>query len=511
MNSRTIRFDWKLYGKEYPEYFAPYNTVILNELFNVKNNNENNYQSNFISDYLDSEHEAMNNPMIFGEELLSDYLCDIHSVVEMRKYVKKSDLANNENLYSHVVNSIFTYDIILQKKIDIVKLNLSILINGMLDTSENELEDLIIKYLEYIQIVLDDKFIALQELYRVSDLIIESAGFENNQNLIENIEYINNWIDTLQALDQTLTKERRNDIKRLIQNKANKIPAVLGEVYNLRFKIMKIILHRRWYSRWHILNIAISQRLFHYERHELIQKMIQDVIDEQNNMVDLDELFKSPPSISYHISKMESYINKNISILDDYGKTIVGHKLMSKYTSGKGCFAIMEVVGKDNYFSLSSQDDYLGSTHSGFLTLKCNIESLAYSINRDVFQGKFRWAPLSDDTKRYTILIKSEEDKNKYIGTPITLSSDTEPLNANIVGSTYGCCERKMLAACNNDKLDKIIYSRWAPCEKCMPALYEEKGNVRIFALFEKPKDRIDNNSDVKEYIITKSYSCSLK
>ncbi|WP_455796307.1 hypothetical protein [Clostridium butyricum] len=208
-----------------------------------------------------------------------------------------------------------------------------------------------------------------------------------------------------------------------------------------------------------------------------------------NNMIvpsDLLKLHKNKQEFEAKLVKLEKYFSENI--MNDENIKGLEKWLIDRYSSGLGCFGIME-LGKDyNYFSLSGSMDYEG--------LKRKEKSVQFNILKNIIQSYFDfrtyiYSSMTDETLRY------EKDLNTNNYFFINLGSDTEG-QFDDIKKYYSCCERKMQAKYNDYTKDKIFYARWEPCSKCIPALEREQGNIRIFALAKNYKDWIKNKRKSK-------------
>ena len=152
-----------------------------------------------------------------------------------------------------------------------------------------------------------------------------------------------------------------------------------------------------------------------------------------------------------------------------------------KYSSkGRGCFAILITDDNRKYFSLSGKYELLPDK-------RAQIESLVRYIMENALQSSkpigdvrahiydYNWGYLDENTMRYTEIVDNrKEQPNKYITTPISLGSDLSASrlteNSPEIGPTFGCCERKILGHINGAGVSEI-YSRYAPCWMCRPAI----------------------------------------
>ncbi len=164
----------------------------------------------------------------------------------------------------------------------------------------------------------------------------------------------------------------------------------------------------------------------------------------------------------------------------------VGKKIREKYgATNSGCFAIMKTEN-ESFFSLSGAKEVHFDKN-----IKNQIYILADYIKTNILKkGTYHYVPLSEKTMRYTDIIHDNRDAKKagYIAGKITWGEDRtskriSERNQNTIAQTFGCCERKMLVE-NITSVNKIkeVYSRWAPCWKCQPAVYELIQNVPFYA-----------------------------
>ena len=157
------------------------------------------------------------------------------------------------------------------------------------------------------------------------------------------------------------------------------------------------------------------------------------------------------------------------------------------YPTGTGCFCVALTGGDKIYFALSGFD-YQGEKIINSKKIKNKIEwykKLAEYIISELNLKKDSYCSLNDATKRYTE-IQSSIKSIKYIqGEPNFVYFFKDIKNNKIdtrkLGAMFGCCERKILGSIElsqgkKDNYGKIsFFSRWAPCEKCMPAIYLQK------------------------------------
>jgi hypothetical protein len=250
--------------------------------------------------------------------------------------------------------------------------------------------------------------------------------------------------------------------------------------------------------------MSISQTRFLSE----IDEVFEDIVDsfsrvQQENSISFEELLDG--SCYLKLRGIEDFL-KNQKLNKNNG---IAKKVLNKYVNGTSCFGVMQ-TSQDSYFSLSSKDDYSGMIWNGILSTSHDISTLADMINNFVFEGKYVWATLSDETRRYTEPVY-DNNNISLIKSSCNLGGDRSLIfDEDVVGKTYACCERKMQSKNGHDfDSDKIFYARWAPCEKCIPALAEEKGDIKIYAIannyraWKRDEKRADR--DIQEYTIKPS------
>lgn len=160
---------------------------------------------------------------------------------------------------------------------------------------------------------------------------------------------------------------------------------------------------------------------------------------------------------------------------------------------GTSCYALLITHSGKRYFALSGGVKELTSNcSSGKAGQLTALETLVKNIMENIFADPakhvvvqnprnsgfyFDWCYLDDTSpaRRYTeILDNGSEDPSKYIPFYEEFRNDinNHSLNNKEIGNTYGCCERKMLAFSGYQDVSEI-YSRWAPCWRCRPAILD--------------------------------------
>ena len=210
------------------------------------------------------------------------------------------------------------------------------------------------------------------------------------------------------------------------------------------------------------------------------------------------------------------------NINNDLGGGIFTKYFKGKYLNGKGCFSLLITNSTKHYFAVSGMKEELKKYSSRLITPIRYI--MEHILNKrsvpDIYVQNYtyNYAFIENnlDVRRYTDIVTDATD---YIGRPGPYISPFETYRQDYINNptedynrTYSCCERKMLAYSGYDDV-KYIFSRWAPCWKCCPAICDTK-NVRVFG-FGRPQD-IGNNGylkefEIKEYIVSNKTSYDVK
>lgn len=202
------------------------------------------------------------------------------------------------------------------------------------------------------------------------------------------------------------------------------------------------------------------------------------------------------------------YLPKGIKIFENIKKIFEGpikwcidrekkkyKSIIKKYDiKGSGCYVIALTEDKD-YISLSGLD-YDGNILNGE-PLKSDTDKynkIMSIVEENILVRDAIHCNLNDLTKRYTkIIFKEQEDsKNCNKKNPIEYDAHYAYLKDDLkikfkekienYGLTFGCCERKILGKVLPEGLESIkqkivFFSRWAPCEKCRPAIFALENN----------------------------------
>ena len=139
----------------------------------------------------------------------------------------------------------------------------------------------------------------------------------------------------------------------------------------------------------------------------------------------------------------------------------------------KGCCAIC-FADDEKYYSLSGVDDYKGN----HLKIKSWIQRKDFqNIINALSPGKdFKYAYLTNLVMCYGVNWKKDQNLRVYLTSPTPLANIYN--NPNLVKRDISCCERKIMAACQNARKYEF-YIRYDPCDWCCPDLLP-KNNKKI-------------------------------
>ena len=202
------------------------------------------------------------------------------------------------------------------------------------------------------------------------------------------------------------------------------------------------------------------------------------------------------------------YLPKGIKIFENIKKIFEGpikwcidrekkkyKSIIKKYDiKGSGCYVIALTEDKD-YIALSGLD-YDGNILNGE-PLKSDTDKynkIMSIVEENILVRDAIHCNLNDLTKRYTKIIFKEQEDSKNCNKKNTIEYDAhyaylkDDLKIKFkekienYGLTFGCCERKILGKVLPEGLESIkqkivFFSRWAPCEKCRPAIFALENN----------------------------------
>lgn len=288
---------------------------------------------------------------------------------------------------------------------------------------------------------------------------------------------IAHWMERISTLSDITLHELdvyKKDLNKLI----DKIPQQYSSESKERYKLFKNIWKRYFSDQedvfFRLRLMSISKSRFDNEIDDVIEKIVSKVQNVQGVSISFEEIVEE--RYAEKLTRIEDFLKQQ------KGKN-ANSKVIKKYVDGPSCFGIME-TSTNNYFALSAKNDYVGGVWNAVLGLDTTLEEVANMINRELFDNRYIWAQMIDETRRYTDLVFDNKNIVKIKDSDNLANDFGKTSDGNVVGRTYGCCERKMQAANgHNFSTDKLFYARWAPCEKCVPALALERGKIRIFSL----------------------------
>jgi len=156
------------------------------------------------------------------------------------------------------------------------------------------------------------------------------------------------------------------------------------------------------------------------------------------------------------------------------------------------------------------------------------MESLVKTVMENIFEIRnisdirsdaypYQWCYLHDKlaVRRYTEILDShKEDVSTYIKHYMTYDTDivSQPhFTLSNIGFTYGCCERKILAFSGYDAPIEI-FSRWAPCWRCRPAIIDAQPcTYYAFAVSEDYAKNPSCDMSLKKYTVTRVFDLKVQ
>lgn len=385
-----------------------------------------------------------------------------------------TDVNRTFDIYQRVQNAINL------AKLDIYDLDRYFVETNIQDEYRYEVVDTLKKAKEYIdegEYKYQDS--AAREMLQQMDRLIETAPRGKLSKILGNIK---NWLVRLPELGEITSHEEEvinGDFIKLVK----KVTLALGLDISYRYTTIE-----RIYNRY---DGIIDKQLFEIQMisidgeglNELKDLVLEEIVNRieklQRLVISFDEIRNS--RCYDKLSQMLELLN-DIKHVQWYSKSV--KRKLDKWTKGGSCIGIMETP-TETFFALSGRNDYIGTVWNGELSTLTEIQDIANKIIGE-FPG-YKWARLTDNTRRFTEFRLKREYPNLLGGGMYKELQNDWPLNGGMdietIGSTYGCCERKMQAAHKNDYSDvKTIYCKFAPCDMCIPALAMES-DVTIYAL----------------------------
>lgn len=176
------------------------------------------------------------------------------------------------------------------------------------------------------------------------------------------------------------------------------------------------------------------------------------------------------------------------------------------YNKGKGCFAIMEDSKHQVYFALSGAKSNEG-----------NLKDLSAEIKTLLANNKQKSPNNNQKIQVHQCFVSNNMEYYYYHSTinpcahePIRILYKNDPRKPSDKEGDYACCERKILANKSIPDNDNTFFIRWAPCEKCRPAIYSRYKQIYAFKE-SSDKNHPYNSSKLIEFDIQRKVEYLLK
>lgn len=442
---------------------------------------------------------------------LWDYIADALTVVSMYRFSKNEFLSVRIGKHAELT-------LLSRIHLAMAKFDLSLLTYCAWNTDNHDLEEKIVEFYDWIiDIITNVQFAKLQ--YR-QDEFEESIG-EYLESLIDirvsgNIKNICDWTRNIFRSEELTDQQVSDVLKTIKQNFAQIIPK-LGIMYETKGKFIKRIksVHDIKISKHDIFKMTVSQQQFEEKKIDLFCEIIHSTNQNNSNIPHIDD-----PNFEAKFERMRKFFEDTDCI---QGRTTIGKNVLNRYKDKESCFAMLIEKGGINYFSFSNVNEYEKyETKYPFEDLAKKLMETVLDPSKIVPIGDvrrhiymFNWAYLSDSTLRYNGLGERDENAN-YLSKPVELGNDSDILDwenqKGDIGTSYACCERKILAFSNN-KHNKTFFVRWAPCFKCRPALVSSSYNLKIYALANDYNSWIASGKpmDLCEYEVLTKYEVRKK
>ncbi len=471
------------------------------------------YEKNEYREYigiLGKEKAWLDDSAEIGMESLWDYLADAQAIMEAYQTVHGERRNPRLGMIAEIT-------LLSRIHMHMTKLDLSLLVYTSWDRGDSKLEEQIVSFHEWAMGVVE----AAQRGQRSYDAgVIEEriANYKRelaDERIADTVNNICNWIQTIYQA-QELSGRQYEDILKTIRKGFSDLISDLGAMYQEKKKFIRSLRtrHNLRMSRNEVFEMVISSRHYQEEKMNLFCQVVRNT---ENYNKAIANLYGS--SFETAFQKLRKFFWDHETLK---GRTVIGQKVLGNYKKGSGCFAIMTEVGGKNYFSFSNVRE-----HIHYTSTKDQYEDLAKILMETIFDSGtkvpiadvrkhdcgylYNWAYVSDETMRYLPLGEWNAQKTAYLSTPVALKDDSDITDMDNdkekIGTSYGCCERKMLAFSNNS-LDKIFYARWAPCARCMPAMVSDTCEIKIYALAERFDKALDMEkmTELHEYEVLPRY-----
>lgn len=442
---------------------------------------------------------------------LWDYIADALTVVNMYRFSKNELLSIRIGKYAELT-------LLSRIHLAMTKFDLSLLTYCTWNTDNHDLEEKIVEFYDWIiNIIANVKFAKLH--YR-QDEFEESIGnyLESLSDIrvVRNIKNICDWTRDI-FISEELTDQQVSDVSKTIKRYFTEIIPKLGKMYEAKGKFIKRVksVHDLKFNKNEIFRMTVSQQQFEEKKIDLFCEIIHSTNQNNSNIPHIED-----PNFEAKFERMRKFFEDTDCI---QGRTTIGKNVLNSYKDKDSCFALLIEEGGMNYFSFSNVKEYEKyATRYSFEDLAKKLMETVFDPSKIVPIGDirkhvhlFNWAYLSDSTLRYNDLGERDENAN-YLSKPVELVNDTDILDwekqKGDIGTSYACCERKMLAFSNN-KYNKTFFVRWAPCFKCRPALVSSSYKLKINALANNFDSWITSGKpmDLCEYEVLTKYEVRKK
>lgn len=272
----------------------------------------------------------------------------------------------------------------------------------------------------------------------------------------------------------------------------------------------------------------IAKRIFPAEKNVFTDNYIEKQLTENKKKFFLEVAAKSKKEIQDELIKIYEVTYTENAYLSTIAQNIekyANYKYTRKYKgNNSGCYCTID-NGAKKYFSLSGIYD---TKQFGFVKLELLnlIEKIEIALN-EKYKEKFDYCSFSDKVKSYGIkternFIFFPEPVSCLRPYPFPYITIHYPLTIldfeGVCRELYSCCERKIFAKIQSTSLminssPMKVFCRWAPCEKCQTAVFEEISKHDFFEYVALAKDSYAlkkyvqsfNKSELKLWKLTKN------
>lgn len=448
-------FNWDLNGEILEEEFMPESLLIEEYLLNKYDDLQQEKL------YLDQEFSAI------------EIILDIQLTSQMQKILSPSnDINSSDNYENKIIESYFKIPIYIVK----VKFSISEMYqNKIINQIDEKVEEALINYIESIGSFLTYSM-PIQDL---GDMNI----FKDYPALIYRISKINNIINE--------TSDSIQKLKSKIRYQLSKIPEDLNKEYGIRYWILlrnkRRYIHRE-YSLIDILLFTISNSLFENWKEKFCYVMVKCAENMQRLTLSIENYILDPTEFLRKSNNIRNFMDECEKIINRKGEVNIDGLIVKYFKkSHSRCAAIMDVYDQKaiyRNFAFSGLMDYTGKCKARALATE-KIKQLADKIQKGILDDQYKWASLVDNVRLYGTL---NNEIFTPISNPIKLENDTY---RDGHFKDYACCERKMLADLETQGIsgEIILFSRWYPCSRCLPALSDYQKKIKCYYLCDTSKE----------------------